>query len=322
MESIEETVEEGNVVLGDMEVGCAVLNDEQGTTVFILRTFVSVVGIGQKEGETVADFLPPFMRESSKEKYRDKYLSLSNFSLIPFKLRSGGKVLGIIVEHADEVMQGWIDAYHDGELEKSQMKVAECMQVMKNAASISVSGFIQIIHEQLEYVDIHKNKIFEKEYHSWDRRFDTEYYGLIYGLKGREDEWEKLLADVGPGVKPQTEGWLGNITNNIIYKRLKPFGILEVLQKKNPFIPGTKSRPRRHHQHLTKDQGLRILDAHLSAVIKLMKKYKTWDDFYKALDELYPIQNGQMRFPFMGPEFTKSSNDKDYSELSPENRNV
>lgn len=311
-------VEEGEVVLGDMAAICAVLNDKQETTVFSLRTFESIVGIRPKGWKTVAQFLPPFMRESSEEKYRNKYLSLSNFSLIPFTLKRGGKALGITVEQTNEVMQGWIDAYNDGALTDPQTKVAQRMQAMKNAAS--VSGFTQVIHERLGYVDIRKraiaelfHEIFEKEYHPWAHQFDIEYYQLIHELKDKKDEWKQLLTTVGPGEKPQTASWVGKITNDIIYGRLKPPGILKVLQRRNPLIPGTKSRARRHHQHLTKDEGLKILDIHLKVVITLMKVYDTWDDFYRKLDELHPMQNGQMRFGFMGTESTTS--DEIYPKL-------
>lgn len=315
-------VEDGEVVLGDMAAICAVLNDEQETTVFSLRTFESIVGIRPKGWKTVAQFLPPFMRESDEEKYRNKYLSLSNFSLIPFTLKRGGKALGITVEQTNEVMQGWIDAYNDGALTGPQIKVAQRMQAMKNAAS--VSGFTQVIHERLGYVDIRKrtmaelfHEIFEKEYHSWAHQFDMEYYEHIYRLKGKMNEWKKLLATVGPGVKPQTEGWVGRITNNIVYGRLKPPWILKFLQKKNPVIPGTRSRARRHHQYLTKDEGLKKLNIHLGRVIMLMQLHKDekWDDFYEQLNLLHPLQNGQMHLDFIGPKLPESASDEVHPKL-------
>lgn len=296
---IMKAVKEGEVILGDMKANCAVLNDKQETTVFSLRTFESVAGIAKQKGwKTVAEFLPPFMCESSEEKYRNKYLSLSTFSLIPFTLKRGGKALGITVKQTDEVMQGWIDAYHGGKLTKSQVKVAKHMQAMKNAAS--VSGFTQVIHEQLGYVDIRKktitklfNEIFEKKYHPWARQFVIDYYEHIYRLKGKEHEWKSLLETARPGGMPITPSWLGTVTNDIIYSRLQPPGILDILQKKNPVLPATRMRARKHHQHLTKDDGIKRLDMHLGRVIMLMQLHTKWAEFHEQLNKFYPAHGGQ-----------------------------
>lgn len=306
-------VTEGSVEFGRILISCAVLNDEDETTVFSVRALEFAMGFprptGAKKGKPVDSSLPTIMRQDDVKPYIGKYLNLATFEPIHFSLQRGGNAFGITVEDADKVMQGWIDAYADGALKKPrQIQIAKNIQAMKNAAS--VSGFTQVIHEQLGYVDKRRktitelfNSIFEKNYHAWAQQFDIEFYERIYLLKGKEGEWRGLLTKVeASSIKPPTPSWIGRVTNDIIYRRLQPPGILEILQKKNPRKPGKKGRERKYHQHLTKDKGLRILSQHMGGVLMLMRIYKTWDEFYAHLDKVHPPQDGQERFYFMGDD--------------------
>lgn len=308
------SIAEGIVNLGQIIVDCAVLNDEAETTVFTLRTFETAIGMSRPKESIESDgyFLPSFMRQKRVKSHINNYLSLATFEPILFIPKRGGKAMGITVQQADKVMQGWIDAYSAGDLTKPQIKIAETMQAMKNAAS--ASGFTQVIHEQLDYEDKRTrtisevfNSIFEDEAHPWEHEFPLEYYELLYKVCGKSDEWRELQKTALPGFKPQTPSWVGTYTRDIIYARLKPAGVLYALEKKNPFLKG-RGRMAKHHQYLTKEKGIGILQRHLGEVMGMMKRHKTWKQFYSELDEMCPIQDGQMRLDFTGEEKKKEDN--------------
>lgn len=80
--------------------------------------------------------------------------------------------------------------------------------------------------------------------------------------------------------------YFGNLTNDIVYRRLAP-GVLEELHKVNPTVEKGRRR-HRHHQHLTANIGYPKLREHLGSVVTLMKLSDDWPDFKRKLDRIHP----------------------------------
>lgn len=317
---------EGVVRFGEIETNCAVLNDKDETTVFTMRALESTLKMprpkGYKstgnQGLIVGDLLPSFMRVKAIKTRVNKDLSLATFKPIKFALKKGGTALGFPAKLIPNLIRVWVEALDAGALTEPQRRIAQTLQAMGTAAS-SV-GVIGIIHESLGYQEKRKKalvqlftEIFEEQTHPWAHEFSIEFYEHIYRLTDKMYDWEELLRGVNPENKPQTPSWIGRVTRDIIYSRLKPKGILDILEKRNP-TNQKGIRKNRHHMHLTKQQGLKILHTHLGRVELLMKQHKKWQEFYAELDTHFPVQDGQDRFKFMGEEI-ESVSDKVHPKL-------
>jgi hypothetical protein len=149
----------------------------------------------------------------------------------------------------------------------------------------SVTGFKQektrdALHRILDrYVSAHWAR--------WSKTFPDEFYEQIYRLRDLPYDPENV-------ARP---GFIGTLTSNIVYARLAP-GVLEELQRKNPVLPQTKRRRRKHFQWLTTDFGHPKLGEHISNVIFLMRSYDTWDSFYRRLQRTAPRLNETAEFDF------------------------
>lgn len=76
-------------------------------------------------------------------------------------------------------------------------------------------------------------------------------------------------------------GYVGHLTNDIVYARLAP-GVLRELRDRNPAIDGR--RKHRHFQWLTQDIGHPKLQEHLVKVTTLMQVSDDWNGFKSLLD--------------------------------------
>ena len=106
--------------------------------------------------------------------------------------------------------------------------------------------------------------------------FPPDYYEQMFRLRG--------LPFPSTSVKrPQ---YFGQLTNEVVYKRLAP-GVLAELKRVTP--KNEDGRPTaRFFQSLTMNIGYPKLKEHLGAVVALMRVSKTWDQFMNLLNEHYP----------------------------------
>jgi hypothetical protein len=121
----------------------------------------------------------------------------------------------------------------------------------------------------------------------WAKTFPDEFYEQIYRLK-------KLPYDPNNVKRP---GFIGRVTTDIVYARLAP-GVLEELQRKNPVLPDTKRRQRKHFQWLTEDFGSPKLKEHIGKLIFLMSSHTNWDSFYRRLQRAAPKIHETAEFDF------------------------
>ena len=123
-----------------------------------------------------------------------------------------------------------------------------------------------------------------------------DFYREIFRLKG---------LDHGLPVKrPQ---YFGNITNDIVYRRLAP-GVLGELKRVQ--LKGETGQPKHKlFQRLTANTGYPKLREHLGSVVTLMKLSHDWDDFRRKLEIIHPRVGDTMPLPSNGPIQRVVSND-------------
>ena len=107
-----------------------------------------------------------------------------------------------------------------------------------------------------------------KELQPWVRTFPEDFYQQLFRLR-------KLEYPTGTVKRPL---YFGQITNDIVYKRLAP-GVLDELKRVQ--IKDEAGRPKHKlFQRLTQNADYPKLREHLGSVVTLMKLSNDWDDFH------------------------------------------
>jgi hypothetical protein len=130
-----------------------------------------------------------------------------------------------------------------------------------------------------------------KELQAWIQTFPDDFYKQIFRLRD--------LPYTPYSVKrPQ---YFGNITNELVYKRLAP-GVLEELKRVTP--RDESGRPKqKYFQRLTSNLGYPKLREHLGSVVTLMKLSDGWRDFLEKLDRIHPKYGDTLPLPLDFDEY-------------------
>ena len=108
----------------------------------------------------------------------------------------------------------------------------------------------------------------------WVRTFPADYFKHLCRLRGVELRHDMKL--------PQ---YFGQLTNNLIYRRLAP-GLLRRLKERRE-ERGSKSN--KLHSWLSEDVGLRDVLVHLGQVVGIMKLHTNYEKFERRLNMVAPI---------------------------------
>ncbi len=294
MSQILQATHEGELVIGEMKIPCAVLAD--GTRLLSQGGFLKALGRSRTPksgtGSSVAE-TPFFLSANNIKPFIDSELQAST---TPIKFRtSGGRVaFGYKAELLPKVCEVYLKAKDAGVTLPSQLKtVKQCELLVRGLAYI---GIISLIDEATGYQLVRQrdalqkilDKYLRKEYAAWARRFPMEFYEELFRLKNWTLDKKTMKM---PGV-------VGKYTNDLIYDRLAP-GILEELHKKNPIIEETGRRKTKHHQWLTDDIGHPALDKHFSGVMALMRANTHWEQFKRGIERAYPRIGTQLALKFL-----------------------
>lgn len=285
---------EGTLKIGAKEIGCAVL--ENGQRVITQSSFMKALGRArQAKGRQYYDGdvnLPAFLTAKNLKPFISKELEVTS-SQIEFKPLRGARAFGYPADLLPKVCDVFLDAKQSGALLSGQTHIAEQAQII--IRGLAHVGIVALVDEATGYQEVRDRKALQaildaflrKELAAWASRFPSEFYQEIFRLNGWE--WNKLSTK-----RPRM---VGKLTKDVIYERLAP-GIIEELEKRNP-RNSSWYRKDRHHQWLTDDVGVAALAQHLHAVIAFMRVSKTWEQFYKMLNQAFPKRNDTLSLPFM-----------------------
>lgn len=166
---------------------------------------------------------------------------------------------------------------------EAQAEVAKKAEIL--VRGLSRVGIVALVDEATGYQkDRAKNALAEilekfvaKELQPWVKTFPSEYYEELFRIYGLPYPPENHNA------RP---GFMGRITNNVIYSRLAP-NLLDELKKAEK----KSEKSGRLHQRLTPDVGHPKLREHLASIITLLKLSKNKDDFLELVDRIHPKYN-------------------------------
>lgn len=288
MEKILRATHPGTLVIGNLKIPCAVLED--GTRVLTQGGFLTAIGRSRTPkagtGATVAE-IPTFLAANNLKPFVSNDL-LASTKPIQFEIGKR-RYLGYKAVLLPMVCEVYLSVRDAHKLFEAQKKIcARCDLIMRALAHI---GIIALVDEVTGYQEVRDRlalqKILEKylldEYaKQWAKRFPDEFYEQMFRLKGWQ--WK--------GMKVNRPSVVGRYTNDLVYERLAP-GVLDELKKRNP--PDEKGhRKSKHHQWLTEDVGHPELQKHLSMLVGFERASANWQMFYRMVQRALPKLNEQI----------------------------
>jgi hypothetical protein len=285
------------LMIGDLKLACAVLDDEETTRVFTQEGFLTAIGRAGKakggEGASI-DGRPAFLRAKNLEPFISTEL-LASTTPLEFIPEKGPGYQGRAFGYRASLLPGvcWVyqDALTANKLVSSREHIGQqCRLLLKALTNFAIEDLIDratgfdALRKRKAVLKIIEQYV-RKDALPWVKLFDVEFYRQIYRLNHWPFDPEKTAR---PGV-------IGHWTNDI-YDRLAP-GVRPALHgrvKRN-----AQGRPKQKlTQYLTPEEGKPRLKEILEGVKALMRVSTNWDDFEVKLDMVYPNFNTTLQLPF------------------------
>jgi hypothetical protein len=262
----------GKVKIGDRLIPCAVLYPETANPkrVFWNREITHLL-TGSKKGGLERYLQPKNLAPYLPEKFREKSLSESVF---PMRLKGGMRAQAFEATDLIDICQMYMYANRDGNLLKSQIKLARQSEIIVFA--FAKLGVVAVIDEATNYQYVRDrfalNELLEKyvvdEAQKWVKKFPDEFYREIFRL----NRWNFNPKNFSKGPRV-----IGKWTRDIVYTRF-PAPVLERLYDLNP-LTEKGYRKYKIHSFLTDDVGNPELQQYISNVTFLMKSSSNWKGF-------------------------------------------
>lgn len=273
---------EGILVIGDMEIPCAVLDN--GMRVLTQSGVMVALGRArQAKGRQYYDAdvnLPAFLTAKNLKSFIPQELSVTS-SQVEFKRLNGGRAFGYRAELLPKVCGVFLDADKAGVIEERTQRhiVDRALLLIRGFASV---GIIALIDEATGYqyerprrdLEEYLKAFLAESLRRYVRTFPGEYFKHLCRLKG---------VELRPDMKlPQ---YFGHLTNDLIWRRIAP-GLLRALKERRE----ERGRPsNKLFQWTTDEFGKPQLLMHLGMVVGLMKLHTDYDEFHKQLDQIAPV---------------------------------
>lgn len=279
----------GQLALGTVELQCFVLDD--GRRVISGRGLTSAIGMKGRGAGVARVAEHKLIRSYGKGELVD---AIENPIKFVGKSPKGENEPsdGYEAHVLQEVCEAILTARDNDQLktEQDERYAVQADILMRGFARV---GIVALIDEATGYQrDREKQalaKILEafvaKELQPWLKTFPDDYYRELFRVYN---------LPYPPEGNPQWRpGFIGHVTNNVVYDRLAP-GLLPELKK----AASKQERKTRLHQHLTQDIGHPKLQSHMGSIVTLLKLSKTPDEFYALVDRLHPRfgTTGQLDF--------------------------
>jgi len=273
----------GALVIGDMELECAVLDD--GTRLIAQGTMLEALGRAKSMGRR--GDVAPFVSASNLQPFLNEGV-LEQLEPIVYKVPGQRfQVTGYRAESLPAVCDIYLAARRADALLPSQLATADAAETL--IRSLAKVGIIALVDEatgyQAERARDELQKLIEKfvseDFRPWVRVFPDAFFSEIYRLYG----W-----DYRPG-QTKHPNYVGRFINTYVYEQL-PEGVAEELRRVNPKSPAGW-RARKHHQHLTVDTGNTALDRQITAVTTLMQVSQDLDEFKTLFVRKFPGEHGR-----------------------------
>lgn len=278
----------GSLKLGYISIPCAVLTDgtrvlsENGITNALLGGRSGASKRKKKAAEGVGAHVPLFVAPQQLEPFISS--ELRDGPLKPIRYREGKSVVvgydARILRAACEI---WLNARAAGKLQDQQLDKAQRAELLMR--SLADVGIVALVDEATGYQQFRARDELQKilaayisaELLPWSKRFPDAFYEELHRVRG----WAYK-----PGNSARN-GYIGKLTKALIYDPLPP-GVIDDLERKNPYDPAKKRRKHLHHQLLTIDVGHPHLEKQIVSVTTLLRISDNWTDFTQHFSKAFP----------------------------------
>jgi len=291
-EEMPQATHSGKIVIGDLVLPCAVLDN--GMRVLSERGVTKALG-GKRGGShwkrksksPNGTNLPVYISAGSLTPFIPSSLVLALSQPIRYRYRNGKIGNGVVATLLPEVCDVWLKARRADALHRTQHHIAANAEIL--ILGLANVGIVALVDEATGYQEVRDrnelHRILEayisKELLPWAKRFPDEFYQQLFRLRG----WEYSPP------QPKRPKLVGKLTNEIVYQKLPP-GVLRELRNRNPVIKNGW-RQHKHHQFLTEDIGNPHLEKHIVAVTALMRAARGWATFKRLLTRAFPTHGDQ-----------------------------
>lgn len=275
----------GRLVIGDLVLPCAVLED--GQRVISERAVGTVLvrsGASRRRREKISGGpgLPLAISASNVAPLVSPSLKIALATPIRYKTKNGRESYGLPAVLIPEICEVWLKARDAKLLQKQQEHIATKAEIlMRGLAKV---GIIALIDEVTHYQETRDrdelNKILaayiSKELLPWTKQFPDEFYEQMFRLWG----WHYNPPSV---ARPK---YVARLTSELVYEKL-PKGVLKELREKSPIVKAGRRR-NRLHRFLTYDVGQPHLNKQLTEVVTLMRVARNRAEFKRLFDRAFP----------------------------------
>ncbi|MBV5310810.1 P63C domain-containing protein [Chromatium okenii] len=266
----------GTIHIGDLNIDCVVLDNEEHTRGYIQRQLVQALGFtGQIRNlqilNLIGDFAPNALSLIEKSEYSK--VSLPHGGLAEFF------PAGVL----PDVVSGILDSALDGTLHQKRRHFIQPCKAMSRA--LAKTGEIALIDEATGYqfvrADNYLNDFFtlvlRERFSDWERRFPPSFYEALFEMLGMQREGNK-----SPWI-------IANITSEWVYGVVFPQEVIAEMRKRRD-AAGTKL-----HQWL-QDGGLSLLEKQINAVTMIARSSIDRNDFRARCAAAFTRRNQQRMF--------------------------
>lgn len=293
--------------LAGVQIPCAVINGSDGVQRVLSEHGITKALLGSRSGaskrkkkamEDQGALLPLFVAPEQLESYISN--ELVDGPLSPIDYIEGDRIVrGYDAAILPAVCNIWLRAREEGKLQKQQLAKAQKAELLLRA--LAETGIVALIDEATGYQRVRPQNalqeylklIIREQLAAWVQKFPEEFFVNIYRLKN----W------VWPGMKKNRYSVVGHYINDLVYKRLGP-GVLDELVRKSPKNE-QGYRSNKLHQWLTDDIGDPMLAQHLHSLIMLQRVALAngfgWQRFLNMVDQAMPKKGSTLQLPFNDP---------------------
>ncbi len=276
----------GEVVVGDMIMPCAVLED--GTRIIsenaILSNFGSTGGrslmLREKMEQSSGGPVPMFLASKALEPFVSKVFD--NKDLTPIEYLNNDKIMvGYPADILPKVCDVWLMARENNTLQVSQLPKAKKAEIlMRGLAHIGITA---LVDEATGYqYERNKNELqkilsayITDEVAKWQLTFTQDFYQEICRLWKQP---QNLIID-----SRKRPAFFGTLTNKFVYKPIQGGVVLDEIKQKS----NDDAKKARLHQYLTQDIGREHLKRQIIEVTALMSICNTKDEFIEIFKKKY-----------------------------------
>ncbi len=293
-------IAEGILLIGNLQLPCAVLDDPGNTRVLSQTGFLRAIGrhpFAKGGTGSALDDSAPFLRPNNLKPFISLALERSSIPIqyLPRNPTSGASGIGYGYKGAllPDVCWVYQDALSAGKLLKSQIHLGESarsfLKLLTNHAIEDLIDQATGFDDLRKYTAIMKllEKQVSKDKLKWAKMFDTDFYRLLFRLNAWPFDPEKTAR---PSV-------LGHWMNNF-YDRITP-GLRPMLHGK--VRRNSKGRPiEKMTQYLTTADGKPRLREITEGIMAIGRLSTDKNDFWQKMDIAYPKLDNIALLPFEG----------------------